>query len=156
VPGSDFQVPDEPVYEGFQLGWVKEEITLDDYVGGNVNIRFVLASDGFQEYDGFYFDDITITTILPGTNSIDETAEGSILSVTPNPATDYIYVNIQNSSANGKIKVYDTLGKIVYQQNINGSAASVKIPVNDLKQGVYFIRLENNAGNSAPVKMVKN
>ncbi|MBL0341495.1 MAG: immune inhibitor A [Bacteroidetes bacterium] len=72
VAGSDFQILNEPVYEGFQLGWVKEEISLDDYLGTNVQLRFVLVSDGFQEYDGYYFDDLLVTKVLPGTNSIQE------------------------------------------------------------------------------------
>lgn len=156
VPGSDFQVPGEPVYEGFQLGWIEEEISLDDYVGGTVNIRFVLASDGWQEYDGYYFDDVAITTVLPGMNSINENTAGSVLSVTPNPASDYVYVNFSNTSSSGKIKIYDTLGKLVYQQDVNATASSVKIPVRELKNGVYYVRLENSSWVSKPVKLVKN
>ncbi len=155
VPGSDFQVTGEPLYEGFQLGWVKEEISLDDYVGGTVNIRFVLASDNFQEYDGFYFDDVSITTVLPGTNSITDTpTETFISTITPNPASDYFYVNFNNSVLKGSINIYDAIGKLVMTQSVASGSASMKIQVENLKSGIYFVRLENSGTASAPVKLV--
>jgi len=154
VPGGGYQIPDEPLYEGFQLGWVKEEISLDDYIGGNVNIRFVLGSDWGQEYDGFYFDDVTITTVLPGTNSIPESTDISITSVMPNPASEYVFVNFNNRVSNAKINIYDTLGKLVLQQNVSSESASIKIQTASLKSGVYFVRLENKGISSTPAKLV--
>jgi len=156
VPGSDFQILDEPVYEGFQLGWVKEEVSLDDYLGSNIQIRFVLMSDGFQEYDGFYFDDVLVNKVLPGTNSITETWNVIISSVTPNPASDYFYVNINNTITNGSIVIYDAIGKLVLQQPVPSGSASVKVNVENLKSGVYIVRLQNTGTASTPIKLVVN
>ncbi|MDQ3051986.1 MAG: immune inhibitor A [Bacteroidota bacterium] len=155
VPGTMFQVSDEPVYEGNQLSWVKEEINLDDFVGSTINLRFFLASDGFQEYDGFYFDDVSITTVLPGTNSIEDAAsEISISNVTPNPAGDYFYVTMSNPVYTGTLKIYDSLGKIVSHVDIIPGSTSVKIQIDNLRSGVYFVRLENKGASGTPVKLV--
>ncbi len=156
VPGSAFQIFDEPVYEGFQLSWVKEEVSLNEYLGSNIQIRFVLVSDGFLEYDGFYFDDVLVNKVLPGTNSIVESPNSMISSVTPNPASDYFYVNINNSVTNGSILILDAIGKLVLQQPVTSGTASVKVQVENLKSGVYFVRLQNNGIVTAPVKLVVN
>ena len=60
-PGvGSFQPPGEPVYDGTQTDWVKEEISLANYATDQVKIRFRLRSDGFVTRDGWYLDDISI------------------------------------------------------------------------------------------------
>lgn len=50
----------EPVYEGTFSDWVLEEISMSDYIGQVINVRFRLQSDGGVREDGFYFDDFKI------------------------------------------------------------------------------------------------
>jgi len=50
----------EPVYEGAFSDWVLEEISMSDYIGQIINVRFRLQSDGGVREDGFYFDDFKI------------------------------------------------------------------------------------------------
>ncbi len=154
VPGSDFQDPGEPVYEGFQLGWVKEEMSLDDYVGNNVLIRFVLVSDAFQEYDGYYFDDVTISTNLPGTNGLEDTQQSPHVLLAPNPADQYTFVTVSAAGNDGQIKIYDATGRLAVAEQINGSASSLKLNLSGLEKGVYFVRFENREKVSSPVKLV--
>lgn len=54
------QPNNKPVWEGAQGSWVLEEISLSDYLGQVINVRFILESDGGVTEDGFYFDDFTI------------------------------------------------------------------------------------------------
>ena len=51
---------DQPVYDGTQKEWVKEAINLKDFIGKKIKVRFVLKSDNYTNYDGFYFDDFKI------------------------------------------------------------------------------------------------
>lgn len=53
----------EPLYDGFQTSWVKEEIDLSDYLGSSVLVRFKIVSDQYVEEDGFYFDDFQVNII---------------------------------------------------------------------------------------------
>jgi hypothetical protein len=157
VPGSAFQIQDEPLYEGYQFSWVKEEISLDDYLGQNVQIRFAFTSDGGAEFDGFYFDDIFINKVLPGTNGIEENSSiANIITVTPNPAVDFTYISLSNSVQSGNVVVYDVTGRKASSQKIESGTTSVKLNLTELRKGVYFVRYENNKVKSAPVKLVVN
>lgn len=64
VPGTNangsVQPNNQPVYEGVQSAWVLEEISLSDYIGQVIKVRFKLASDGGTNGDGFYFDDFKV------------------------------------------------------------------------------------------------
>ena len=51
----------EPGYDGYQEDWVNEFIDLAIFAHEpEVNIRFILRSNGSVEKDGFYFDDFSI------------------------------------------------------------------------------------------------
>jgi PKD repeat protein len=69
VPGTSadgsVQPNNQPVYEGTQSSWVFEEISLSDYLGDVIKVRFQLRSDGGVNQDGFYFDDFKILYNLP-------------------------------------------------------------------------------------------
>ncbi|NWG29428.1 MAG: immune inhibitor A [Ignavibacteriaceae bacterium] len=60
-PGTgSFQPNGEPLYDGTNSTWVKEEISLASYISSQVKIRFELLSDEYIEKDGWYVDDIGI------------------------------------------------------------------------------------------------
>ena len=59
--GQTAQPSSEPGYDGYQEDWVNEFIDLAIFAHEpEVNIRFILRSDGSVEEDGFYFDDFSI------------------------------------------------------------------------------------------------
>jgi PKD repeat protein len=64
VPGTNangsVQPNNQPVYEGVQSNWVLEEISLSDYIGQVIKVRFKLGTDNGTTGDGFYFDDFKI------------------------------------------------------------------------------------------------
>ena len=64
VPGTSangsVQPEGGPVYEGTFADWVLEEISLSDYLGEIIKVRFRLQSDGGVREDGFYFDDFKV------------------------------------------------------------------------------------------------
>jgi len=72
VPGTNangsVQPNGEPVYEGNQLTWVLEEISLSDYLGQQIKVRFQLRSDGGTTADGYYFDDFKVFYLIPSNN----------------------------------------------------------------------------------------
>jgi hypothetical protein len=60
-PGvGSFQPNGEPVYDGTQSNWVKEEISLSAYLSNQFKVRFRLRTDGSVTRDGWYVDDIGI------------------------------------------------------------------------------------------------
>ncbi len=62
-----FQPNGQPLYDGAQSTWVREEMSLTGYTGSQVKLRFKLRSDGSIQKDGWYVDDIgvLIYSIVP-------------------------------------------------------------------------------------------
>ncbi len=60
-PGvGNFQPNGEPVYDGIQANWVREDISLSAYGNTSILVQFRLRSDGVIQNDGWYVDDIAI------------------------------------------------------------------------------------------------
>jgi len=57
---GSFQPPNQPVYDGTKANWLQEEISLAPYAGQQIKLRFLLRTDGSQQKDGIYLDDIGI------------------------------------------------------------------------------------------------
>jgi len=70
------------------------------------------------------------------------------ISVYPNPATDYITINLANVSENDKtnITLSDLTGKIVYK-NIVAEVNNVTIATDYLTKGMYIINITNGNNN---------
>lgn len=52
--------PECPVYEGTSLTWKREEISLSAYANKTIKLKFELRTDGSEQADGWYIDDIGI------------------------------------------------------------------------------------------------
>jgi len=133
---------------------VQEEISLNDYIGSNVLIRFVLVSDGFLEFDGFYFDDFNVSKILPGTNAISEPLEASAPTLMPNPASNYVLISCAPINSESMISVTDITGKIVLEIPCNAQQSTIRIETEDLNAGVYHVRIHQKGASSKPAKLV--
>ena len=57
---GSFQPNGQPIYDGYQPNWVREEISLSGYNSNMVKIRFKLRTDGSDQRDGWYVDDIGV------------------------------------------------------------------------------------------------
>ena len=59
--GEGLQSSNEPVYNGFRdLRWIEEKASLDAYLGEQILIRFMIASDAGIQTDGWYVDDVKV------------------------------------------------------------------------------------------------
>lgn len=149
VEGTIDQDPGQPVYEGFQNTWVKERIDLTPYAGNQIRIRFMLISDGFEEYDGFYFDDLSIVEILPGGLSVNENITGSFaVNLYPNPATNQITFSITAKSESSLI-ISDASGRLIQTQKINSGIQLQHLNLQKFDSGIYFYILKAEDGTVA-------
>ncbi len=93
VMGGSNQDTNKPLYHGNQNQWVKEEVSLDNYLGSTIKLRFRLVSDVTINGLGFFFDDFKLEKMVASTNPIISLPEeivfnqGEVVSI---DARDYI------------------------------------------------------------------
>ncbi|MDP1747239.1 MAG: T9SS type A sorting domain-containing protein, partial [Bacteroidota bacterium] len=141
---------------GFQATWVWEEMSLNNYVGQIIKIRFKIVSDQGLTYDGFYFDDLSVN-IISSTTQIEEVSskEYLISQNIPNPANTITHVNIAlNNKSNLMLNIYNAIGELVREEKISDKQTSISIDVRSLSNGTYFYRVGNENFHSKMMKMV--
>lgn len=88
--------------------------------------------------------DVTLT-------SVEEENADNIFIVTPNPATDYIYLETQNNILfnNLNIELFNMLGESVLFQGIPylGGNGRTSIDMTSLTKGVYLLKIQNGERN---------
>lgn len=128
-----------PIYDGLQTDWVLEEVSLNEYLGQTIRLRFVLESDGAVQEDGFYFDDFQILYNTGNeTNSLEENELGAF-TLYPNPANNYTRVDFGNAMAEGTIHIYTSTGQLVQSYELNGTSKILEIETGKLPQGLYSV-----------------
>lgn len=150
--GTSVQTFGEPIYDNKQLSWVREEIDLDSYVGNTVKFKFVMASDQFAEFDGFYFDDFLVRKIVASGVGINEPND-FISEPFPNPSSDAITLNYKINSP-ATLFVYNSTGQLIFELSLNESKTEQHINISTLSPGVYFYYALNQQGKSSPHKLI--
>jgi subtilisin family serine protease len=60
----------------------------------------------------------------------------------PNPTNDFINIILSADSGNGKLLIFDVLGQIVFDQNIDKESSAISL--NTLRSGIYIYELNLN------------
>ena len=92
-----FQPNGQPLYDGTQTNWVREEISLSGYTSSQVKLRFKLKTDGSVQKDGWYVDDISIIVYTAASVQLTALIEGMYDGTTMIP--DTVTVELHNTSA---------------------------------------------------------
>ena len=145
-PGNSNQAAGEPLYDGTQNTWIKEEISLAEYLGQQIRIRFRLISDVFETGDGFFWDDMTVTVVDVETGLADDrpvTVQNQ-LTVYPNPASGLVNVKYNRDFVDEtiKLKVLNSIGQIVYETKPEKASTDIIIDASTWIPGVYYCCIE--------------
>jgi len=155
--GSSNQAQGEPLYDGFQTTWVKEEISLSDYLGENILARFTIVSDGGVREDGFYFDDFEVNVVY-GPQGLEELTENGlyISQNIPNPANETTSINyvLPQTKDNAYLNITNGMGQIIDRVLLSNTSQNVEFSTSALSQGVYYYYIENNGQRSLTKKMI--
>lgn len=150
--GTNDQELGEPLYDGFQTSWIREEMSLQDFLGSaNVQIRFRLISDVWVNEDGFYFDDLEVN-VIENTVGIQEQND-LLLAPMPNPADQFTYIQFDQDVREGTIEILDQTGRIVLSEPVSATAKQ-QVITSGLSNGVYLVRLNQNGTLSGSEKLV--
>jgi hypothetical protein len=149
--GGSVQPNNKPVYEGTK-NWVREEISLSDYLGESIKVRFIIEADGGVNQDGFYFDDFTIHK---GTAGIGLPENELFFTVYPNPSKANITISSSANLMGSLYSILDANGKVMQSNKIDVVASEYQITTSTLADGVYTLVLTNEAGiATAPKRIV--
>jgi hypothetical protein len=142
-PGSSAQISGEPLYDGFQSTWVEEEMDLNSFIGSSdVRFRFVLESDFWLSYDGFYFDDLEVLAVLP-TTAPENTVTNFYMY--PNPATNTLQISLGNGLPDQSvISIYDMSGRRCIIRTLPAATSDDELDVSGLAPGLYMVELKNS------------
>lgn len=145
--GTSNQISGQPIYDGVQTTWVKEQIDLSAYLGQQIYIRFRLKSDSSTTADGFYFDDLYVRTILSESlaTSGNPTENAKIY---PNPTSDLLFV--KDFEKFKSYKIFSMDGQLL----LSGKSAAT-IEVAKLKNGIYLIELDGGSSVFREKLMIK-
>ncbi len=156
-PGNGFQQLDEPIYDGFQLSWVKETMSLDDFVGQQILIRFSMNADFQNTFDGLNIDDVLVEKVSTITGLADASpAVAPSLSLYPNPTSGQVAVSYANVPNNGgaTLLIRDALGRTIATQPLTSSAGITRLDVRRWASGVYFATVQAAGQQGATVRLV--
>lgn len=142
--GSANQDQGNPLYDGFQTTWVREEVDLSDYLGNTVNFRFQLRSDNFVTEDGFYFDDFEISVIEQATAEVNDT-DLVLFHLFPNPANQTVKVQLEHLES-GTIVIRDASGREV-EHVVFSDSSFIIIDISNLPSGMYHVECINTENN---------
>ena len=154
-PGSVNQDLGNPVFDGLQNSWVKESMSLNDYLGSDVLIQFRLISDFGNEKDGFYFDDLVVEklTNAVGLNEL-ATNENAVADAIPNPSKDFTWISYKIADKEQALVIYDVTGKQVFSQLLNEKQGSYKLNVNQFNAGVYYYGIQSQKSKGVLKKLI--
>lgn len=97
----------------------------------------------------------TFTDIFTTTSSEKLASNSTDIRLYPNPATQYIQVQVpQDNPAISSVKVYSVTGSVVDEKAFSGNQESLRYDISQFKKGIYFVEIR--AGNQRNVlKFIK-
>jgi carboxypeptidase T len=151
-PGNSVQAEGEPLYDGYKSQWVKEEVSLDDYIGHNVYFQFELNSNDWYGLDGLYFDDMKVLALFDSAVSVNEYTLNNIFlsDPVPNPAYSDVEINyvLMGNDKDAKFILTDITGRIVLENNLDAYNGKINLNTLLLGGGLYQYYIEEKNGRS--------
>jgi hypothetical protein len=120
----------------------------DQLIGVDINSGLSVSQPNISFNNGMYFDlmrnfgDCKNALRMrqnPMMTSISKVNDSSELSLFPNPANDFVQLNLDPS--NHLISITDLMGKTVFSIQSNGNS-QLQIPVSQLPEGMYIVSVE--------------
>lgn len=155
--GSSNQLLGQPLYDGIQNAWVREEINLSPWSGQEIKLRFRLRTDAGAIADGFFFDDIKLTIIDISTGLEDQSAvlNNALKGPWPNPVMDIAGFQYQLPTPGALLVITDLSGKEIIRQSLSGVSGKQSVSTSALAPGLYLCKIVQHNKELSTVKMIK-
>lgn len=117
------------------------------FVIGNT-VHFFAGRSTIEEKDMW-------TYSFPVASSLEDDLSGSDLSIYPNPTSGSINLNLGNHQDELEVKVYNALGRMVYNELMQLEGSTTSINLRSLEAGVYIISVEGQRGAILSRRIIK-
>jgi len=88
----------------------------------------------------------TITQNVSTCTGIEEATANNLVSIYPNPANDFITVQLMDETIGATIQILNALGEIVLTENATTNGTLLK--TDNLTNGIYFVKVESKNGKA--------
>ncbi len=139
----------------WNLLWSMDSINV---VGTNVALALGSTDHYLKFYYGKYLsgynvglDDITIFNYSVGVKQIDRPD----FSVYPNPSKGLVNLNLGGQFKNATVIVSDLLGNEIKKATLKNSILIYQLELNEFQDGIYFVKMKSDAGESLHRIMLK-
>jgi hypothetical protein len=119
---------------------------LDDTIDENLYDYYVTAIDrSFNESSQSNI--ATVNTLSNNTNF-----KNLNLKIYPNPTTSELNIQIDGSTINGLMYIYDVTGRLIHHQEIKNTLTKLTL---ECPEGVYFVKVKSSNGNTMVKQIIK-
>ena len=122
------------------------DVVISDNTPNGTEIPFT-----HQLTDGTHNFSENFTVLVVSTVGINENGQ-SLITIFPNPTTDFININLNNTMATQAV-IYDVYGKKINEEAL--TETDNRINVSELANGVYFIKIFNEGQIVSTTKFIK-
>jgi hypothetical protein len=104
-----------------------------EYVNETKTARFGTYGRGIWDFD------------VSEVSSTNETIKDITLNIYPNPSSEILNINLTAHSFDGNVNlnIINNVGFVIRSQNVSPNQESIKLAINDLKSGVYFVEIRD-------------
>lgn len=99
----------------------------------------------------------TLDVMVDECLSLNEVSRGEVMKIYPNPANDFVIVNLE-SETSGRLEIIITnlMGKAILKSGFDYMAGnnSFKMDVNEYKTGIYFVNVVTSDGSTQITKLI--
>ena len=113
--------------------WRQEVIDLSSFQNQKILLKFVTTN---LRGNNIFIDNIEINNNISNLKLFDND-----IKIFPNPSSNLFTINCKNC-VNKNIIIEDILGNIVFRIKVNSDKQNINF--SDKKNGMYFLRIENN------------
>ncbi len=152
------------IFPGFRINvqTIDSFTGISDFHDGNQNrISFQIAPcTPFIDDCGFNHENAIVSKLKNGnTNGFKDNINESLFqfNVYPNPSNGKLELNISSEINFTECKVYNSIGTLIYSiSNTKTSRNLIQIPLDNLADGIYFIKTKSAGGIISNQKFIKN
>lgn len=157
VDGQEYSLDGVFSYSFDGVNWSDSyDVVLEGEIGiTGAKTLYFWVSPYFTGETGTYQLDISISRTEQVNVSISDILENSV-KIYPNPASEYINIDLSNSVSNFKvINLFDISGKLLYSNNLSQVPNQiVSIPLTHFQNGTYLLKLNGINSNTITKKII--